>query len=83
MTTPTLPGRPDGPHLMVWCEHCQRDHHHGRHNPATGCLYDNLRPRRHSCTCPPGTGDGHRTSHCHKPKSPYYSGGYYVVEIDQ
>jgi hypothetical protein len=78
---PILLGRGDGASLDVWCPHCQRDHHHGRHDPATGCRYDNLRPHRGPCTCPPGTGDGHRAAHCHSRHSPYDDTGYIAVEV--
>jgi hypothetical protein len=75
-----LLGRGDGPYLDVWCPHCERDHHHGRHDPATGCRFDGMRPRLHPCTCPTGSGDGHRAAHCDTDQSPYWDTGYIVVE---
>jgi hypothetical protein len=73
----------DGTQLSVWCEFCKRDHWHGRHDPATGgTAYDNRRMRfRGDCTCPVGTGDGHRVAHCHNPDSPYADTGYVLREV--
>ena len=82
--TPILIGPPtyNGSGINVWCPHCKRDHNHGRHDPDTGCRYDHWN-QRGVCTCPPGTGDGHRTAHCHNPQSPYADTGYIVVEHPQ
>lgn len=81
MTTvaPTVDARADGPLLTFRCTHCRRTHTHGRHNPATGCRYDQF--NRVPCTCPAGTGDGHRVAHCHARTSPYRDGGYVLREV--
>lgn len=85
--TPVIFGRPDtrpgsaGSTVLVWCAHCNRNHVHGRHISAPGCDYDMLRPQRHRCTCPIGSGNGHRVAHCHKPGSPYENTGYVIKEI--
>ena len=81
MTAPVLGGLADGAYISVWCSYCKRDHQHGRHDAATGCRWDSLRPEVASCTCPPGTGDGHRVAHCHDSDSPYADTGYIVKEI--
>lgn len=33
------------------------------------------------CTCPMGSGDGHRVAHCHKRDSAYYDHGYVLHEV--
>ncbi len=33
------------------------------------------------CTCPLGSGDGHRVAHCSDPRSPYYASGYVLREV--
>jgi hypothetical protein len=33
------------------------------------------------CTCPVGTGNGHRIAHCWNSKSPYYDHGYYLHAV--
>jgi len=76
----------DGIHLTVWCAHCQRDHYHGRHSNQTDCLFDGHGPdwpHGHPCTCPTGTGDGHRAAHCHDESSPYYDTGYTLRETQE
>jgi predicted GIY-YIG superfamily endonuclease len=79
-TAPVLQGRIDGAHVVVWCEHCNREHSHGRHDPNSGCKHlmskDDV-----PCTCPVGSGDGHRVAHCHDPNSPYHDGGYTIEEL--
>jgi|SRR6516165_4483088 hypothetical protein len=77
---PVLLGRADGIYLLAWCSHCKRDHQHGRHSHATECQWDPRRPHKHPCTCPPGTGDGHRWAHCGSDTSPYAETGYIVIE---
>lgn len=76
---PTLPGKINGPYVEVWCEHCKRDHQHGRHTPGTACRWDMMRPAE-KCTCPLGAGDGHRVAHCGDPDSPYADSGYVIAE---
>lgn len=78
---PTLDARrsPDGTHLMVWCLYCNREHSHGRHSDTYDCPH--AWDRRDTCTCPTGTGDGHRAAHCGDPASPYANTGYIVREI--
>jgi len=77
-TPPTLPAHrsDDGRLLLVDCPGCGRQHTHGRHNPSTDCTAtDNPRT---PCTCPTGTGDGHRAAHCHNGAMPRG----YVIEED-
>ncbi len=77
---PVLLGRQSdhGTQIDVWCAHCGREHYHGRHDPRTNCRFNGLSG---ICTCPPGSGDGHRVAHCHDDQSPYDRAGYIVVEI--
>lgn len=77
-TPPTLPGRRsnDGRTLLVDCPGCGRQHTHGRHTAADGCLAEVS--DRNPCTCPTGTGDGHRAPHCGNGSMPR---GYIVEEI--
>lgn len=69
--------------LMVWCEHEQRWHTHGRCSISTSTFC----PHAHSpragvkCTCPVGNGDGHRWAHCSCPRSPYEVAGYTIREV--
>jgi hypothetical protein len=44
-------------------------------------MWDMLRPGKYPCTCPPGSGDGHRVAHCHDRNSPYDDTGYIAVEM--
>lgn len=49
------------------------------------CLYDpHCRgQRRAACTCPPGSGDGHREAHCwNRDPGPYYRRGYILREVE-
>lgn len=73
----------NGTQLSVWCGYCNREHRHSRHDPDTGCTaYDKRTHRfRAACTCPPGTGDGHRVAHCHDADSPYADSGYVLREV--
>lgn len=77
---PVLQGKVNGPYVDVWCEHCKRDHQHGRHESGTACRWDMMRPDAEKCTCPLGSGDGHRVAHCGDPDSPYADSGYVVAE---
>jgi hypothetical protein len=74
----------DGRTLRAYCPWCRREHVHGRHGacgpPECGCKLHADLHRHHDCTCPPGSGDGHRQSHC-RPGSPLAERGYYVVEV--
>jgi hypothetical protein len=74
--------RTDDGAIMVWCPYDRAWHSHG------GC--GNKCPPRRSlktifqgtpCQCPPGTGDGHRWSHCSKRTSPYQETGYVLREV--
>jgi hypothetical protein len=75
----------DGSQLLAWCKYCRRSHYHGRHRLGTGCIYDWCVTDviGDVCTCPTGTGDGHRVAHCHNQKSPYINGGYILKEVTQ
>jgi hypothetical protein len=64
----------------LWADATTCPAQHGRHDAATGCRFDGMRPHAHPCTCPPGTGDGYRVAHCHTGESPYSDTGYIVVE---
>lgn len=79
--SPTLDARRsrDGRQLIVWCLYCARDHFHGRHSETNDCSY--TRDYDEPCTCPLGTGDGHRAAHCHDPSSPYANSGYVIREV--
>jgi hypothetical protein len=47
-----------------------------------GCTYNPDVPGgRGTCTCPMGSGDGHRVAHCWKPDSGYYDHGYILHEV--
>ncbi|MER5671144.1 hypothetical protein [Pseudonocardia alni] len=67
--------------LKVWCEHDRRWHTHGRHHRGTGCRHNGFTGS--PCTCPVGTGDGHRVEHCTCPGSPYRTtlNGYVLREV--
>ena len=77
-----------GLQLQAWCPWCGW-HYHGRHGscePGT-CVcpyhpdYHHPSVRRAACTCPPGSGDGHRVAHCTSPDSPFQATGYWLEEI--
>jgi hypothetical protein len=74
---PILYGRREGVHLIVWCDECRREHFHGicSGDPACPALASF---GRRACTCPKGSGDGHRIAHC--PTGRYRATGYYIVE---
>jgi hypothetical protein len=78
-TPPVLAARRSGVHLLVWCAHCDRDHLHGVCSGRPDCPAVRSRGRK-PCTCPPGSGDGHRVAHCHNPRSPYRQTGYVLRE---
>ncbi|MCT7365932.1 hypothetical protein [Mycolicibacterium llatzerense] len=44
----------------------------GKHAPALGGI----------CTCPTGSGDGHRSSHCVEADTDYYVRGYTLYEVE-
>jgi hypothetical protein len=77
---PVLDARRDGVHLVVWCSYCRRDHLHGVCSGDPDC--PTMRTMgREACTCPTGSGDGHRVAHCHDPASPYDETGYILREV--
>jgi hypothetical protein len=68
--------------LAVWCIYCERWHHHGAHNDSPDCAVTTQGAAwNRPCTCPPGSGDGHRVAHCHDPASPYDITGYWLREV--
>lgn len=83
MTAPTLDGyvtEDDGINVCVWCEHCTRWHYHGHHcGGSDECSFTGVPFTR--CTCPLGTGNGHRVAHCGNPASPYSDTGYVIHEV--
>lgn len=47
------------------------------------CDYNpNVPGGRGFCTCPVGTGNGHRVAHCYNTDSPYWEYGYYLHEVE-
>lgn len=47
------------------------------------CEYNpNVPGGRGFCTCPIGSGDGHRVAHCYNTASPYYAHGYILHEVE-
>lgn len=81
MTTkaPVILARRDGIHLIFRCHYCRRDHAHGVCSGDPDCPDMRTHGRR-PCTCPPGSGDGHRVAHCHNPDSLYRDTGYILRE---
>jgi hypothetical protein len=93
---PVLPAfpSPDGRTLLGFCYWCQVWHVHGRHGHPDDCrrrlkgqdctcgLHPDYHASRGPCTCPPGSGDGHRTAHCYTlSQSPLKATGYVVREM--
>jgi hypothetical protein len=70
---------PDGYELRVWCDHCCDWHDHTAHRGDPDC--HQTRTGQLPCTCPPGSGDGHREAHC-PPDSGYWTSGYILREVD-
>ncbi|SRR6266516_1308871 len=84
---PVLIAARDGRVLRAWCAFCVADHTHSVHGacpPGTcGCgLHLDLHGSRGPCTCPLGSGDGHRTAHC-VGDSPFKDGGYWLREVER
>lgn len=79
-TAPVLDGYRDGVHISVWCDWCRRWHQHGVCSGDPHCPAMRSGGRQ-ACTCPPGSGDGHRVAHCHHDRSPYAETGYIVREV--
>ena len=83
-TLPILQARRSGRVLEAWCPPCRCYHTHSVHGadadcgPGCGCVMH--RGGHGPCTCPPGSGDGHRTAHC-GPGSPFKDRGYYLEEV--
>jgi hypothetical protein len=83
---PRLTGRAteDGRKLVVWCPYCG-EHAHGRHGADADCGEDcpcilHIKyTNRGRCTCPVGSGDGHRGAHCVR-DTPFTATGYWIVE---
>lgn len=72
---------PDGVHITTWCPHERRWHQHGICRQQPGCArLDASSYDGRGCTCPPGSGDGHRGAHCTCRQTPYAS-GYYLREV--
>ena len=80
----------NGVTLLAWCPWCQVWHVHGRHGADSDCARRGCRCQLHGgnhharlpCTCPPGSGDGHRTAHCYSlSRSPLKATGYVIREV--
>lgn len=71
----------DGRLLEFTCPWCTRTHTHGRchQDGAPGCNATGYPSPQRPCTCPTGTGDGHRVSHCRSPQAP--CNGYVLREV--
>jgi hypothetical protein len=70
--------------LTFRCPYCRASHYHGRHGSCHGCgcpLHGDLHNGRAICTCPVGSGDGHRVAHCWTESSPYRKTGYVLREV--
>jgi hypothetical protein len=82
LATPSRGGRS----LTIWCPYCHREHWHGRHGadewcgPQCGCELHTDLHGWHACTCPVGSGDGHRRAHC-ATDTPFRPGGYFIREV--
>jgi hypothetical protein len=83
---PTLDAYRDGLHTVVWCEHEGRWHRHGAHGcgqPET-CLCElhgvGLPVAGDVCTCPIGSGNGHRGAHC-QCRRMFAGPGYVLREV--
>lgn len=73
-----------GAQLTFRCPYCRRNHWHGAHAEpcAPGCRCALHSASCGPCTCPPGSGDGHRAAHCTADdRSPLKPTGYYLVEV--
>lgn len=68
----------DGWRLVFDCANCGREHSHGRHDGTCG----RRSPQWGDCTCPRGSGDGHRAAHCHDIEG-LYQDGYVLVETER
>lgn len=78
-TKPVIFAYRKGWHLVFHCSFCRRDHHHGVCSGDPKCPAQH-RSRPKACTCPIGSGDGHRVAHCANQESPYRKTGYHLVE---
>ncbi len=78
---PTVDARRVGVHLVFDCPYCKREHRHGVCLSRRGCKAPTSPFGEVPCTCPRGSGDGHRSAHCHNPASPYNDGGYILREV--
>lgn len=83
MAQPLDAYRTDDGQVAVWCDHERRWHWHGGCDPTANpsCPHGRRAHAGVRCTCPPGTGDGHRVAHCACPASPYRDGGYVLREV--
>lgn len=60
--------------LRVWKRYLQR---------FASCRYNPNKPGgRGFCTCPVGSGNGHRVAHCWRTDSAYYDHGYILHEVE-
>ena len=78
--TPVIEAHRDGVHLVFWCGHCGREHSHGVCSGNKSCPAMQTYGLK-ACTCPAGSGDGHRIAHCHDDASPYAETGYVLREV--
>ncbi|SRR6266487_636246 len=81
--TPIFKVTRDGVHLTFWCPWCRSNHWHGAHSTLCGPECSCARHQGGGpCTCPRGSGNGHRVAHCWT-NSPLRLTGYILREVTQ
>jgi hypothetical protein len=88
---PVIPALRVQTSLTFYCGWCRCWHWHSVHGACdSGCscpMHANLHGRHERCTCPLGSGDGHRGAHCTpslfrtRPSSPWIGTGYILREV--
>lgn len=85
-------GRHQGSSFVVWSHNAEKSAHpdsiltdriwDAYVQRFADCSYNPDVPGgRGFCTCPVGSGDGHRVAHCSNEKSPYWRHGYVLHEV--